>query len=158
MFLSGESPTRSALGLPAALTLTGAFLVLPALAGGVQTFEVEQIDAERAVEILAELLPEAEVRLLPADVVEVRGDEEEAKRALLFFRIFDRGPRYEGQPLRLIPLEDLDVREASSLLRSELNIRALMINPETSALVLRDTPEQLDRAVELIRERESAIQ
>jgi hypothetical protein len=158
MYLSGESPTRSALGLPAALTLTGALLVLPALAGEVQTFEVEQLDPGQAAEILAELLPEADVSLLPADLIEVRGNEEETSRALLFFRIFDRGPRYENQPLHLIPVEHLDVREASTLLRSELNIRALLINPETSALVVRDTPEQLDRAVELIRESEKAIQ
>ena len=79
----------------------------------------------------------------------VRGPAAAIRNADTFLRVFDNKQGGE-QEIRVFRLEHISAREATALVRSQLQVRELVLSPERQRIAVRDTPERLDRVAALL--------
>jgi type II secretory pathway component GspD/PulD (secretin) len=93
---------------------------------------------------LEDIVTDAEARTLA-----VRGPATAIRSADTFLRIFDN-QQNDAQDIRIFRLEHISAREATTLVRMQLQVTELMASPERHRIAVRDTPERLDRVAALL--------
>ena len=115
-----------------------------------KTFTLRALDPREVVSPIREMTGLEDIVVdADAHTLVVRGSAAAIRHAEVFLQVFDN-QQTVVQEIRVFRLEHISTREATTLVRKQLQVRACMDAPERQRIAVRDTPERLDQAAALL--------
>lgn len=144
------------LGAPTVWSREGAGAVQPESEGLVkETFKPNHLDLEEVAGMLREMTAVEDVVADPeSHTIVVHAAPAEIRMMDSYIKIFDTEASQGSEPLeiRVFHLQHLGAREAVTLLRINMQVTEVAMNPARRCVAVRDTPDRLEKAAAILEE------